>query len=49
MDAVGWHSAWRQSEGFAVESGGVGEGAGGNEEVDVGYAGDHCGGVIVVG
>lgn len=49
MDAVRGHCAGGEAEGFAVEGCGVGEGAGGDEEVDVCYAGDHfcwCDGVV---
>lgn len=43
VDAVRGDRAGGQAEGVAVEGGGVGEGARGDEEVDVGYAGDHFG------
>jgi hypothetical protein len=41
VDAVCGHRAWFQTEGLAVEGGGVGKSAGWDEQVDVGYAGDH--------
>lgn len=44
MDTVGGHGAWCQPQSFAVEGGGVWEGAGWDEEVDVRDAGDHFGG-----
>lgn len=41
VDAVRGDGARGEAQGGAVEGGGVGEGAGGDEEVYVGYAGDH--------
>jgi hypothetical protein len=44
VDAVRGHRAWFQTEGLAVEGGGVGKSARWDEEVDVRYAGDHIAG-----